>query len=70
MASWPSSKASRVLKALQRIGWVIKRTSGSHRTLEREGFEDVVFAHHDGEELGPVMLGKIAKKTGLTPDDL
>jgi hypothetical protein len=29
-----------------------------------------LFALHDGEEIGPVMLAKIAKKTGLTPADL
>jgi predicted RNA binding protein YcfA (HicA-like mRNA interferase family) len=30
----------------------------------------VVFAFHDGEEIGPRMLARIAKRTGLTPDDL
>jgi hypothetical protein len=29
-----------------------------------------MFGFRDKEEIGPVMLGKIAKKTGLTPDDL
>ena len=31
---------------------------------------DVVFAFHDREEIGPKMLARIAKRTGLTPDDL
>jgi len=31
---------------------------------------DVVFAFHDDEELGPKILGRIAKHTGLRPDDL
>jgi len=30
----------------------------------------MVFAFHDDEEIGPKMLSRIAKKTGLTPDDL
>jgi hypothetical protein len=30
----------------------------------------VVFAFHDDEELGPVMLARIAKRTGLKADDL
>jgi hypothetical protein len=38
MSDWPASKARRVLSALQRIGWRIVRTSGSHRTLRREGW--------------------------------
>ncbi|MBC7569318.1 MAG: type II toxin-antitoxin system HicA family toxin [Spirosoma sp.] len=70
MNQWPSSKAKSVLVALGRIGWEVKRQSGSHRTLAREGWENYTFAFHDGDEIGPVMLSKIAKKTGLTPDDL
>jgi hypothetical protein len=29
-----------------------------------------VFAFHDEDEIGPKMLSRIAKKTGLNPDDL
>ena len=70
MSRWSSAKARRVLAALHRIGWRIKRQSGSHRTLEREGWLDCVFAFHDDEEIGPKMLARIAKKTGLQPRDL
>ena len=70
MSNWPSAKAKRVLSALLRIGWTIKRQSGSHRTLERSGWADVVFAFHDNEEIGPRMLARIAKQTGLKPEDL
>jgi predicted RNA binding protein YcfA (HicA-like mRNA interferase family) len=52
------------------IGWRIKRVSGSHKTLAREGWPDVVFAFHDGEEIGPRMLARLAKHTGLTPEHL
>lgn len=70
MSNWPSAKAKRVLIALQSIGWRIKRQSGSHRTLEHDDYPDYVFAFHDGEEIGPRMLARIAKKTGLEPSDL
>ena len=70
MSSWPSTKARRVLSALFRIGWTLKRQSGSHKTLSRAGWPDVVFAFHDGEEIGPKMLVRIAKRTGLKPEDL
>jgi hypothetical protein len=30
----------------------------------------VVFAFHDGDEIGPRMLARIGRQTGLTPDDL
>lgn len=67
---WPSTKARRVLAALLRTGWVIKRTTGSHRTLSKEGAPDFVFAFHDQEEIGPKMLARISKITGLKPEDL
>ncbi len=71
MSQWPSTKASQVLAALLRIGWAIKRQSGtSHRVLARAGWPDFVFAFHDRAEVGPKMLARIAKHTGLTPDDL
>ena len=70
MANWPSTRASRVLAALLRIAWSIKRQSGSHRTLQKAGWPDVVFAFHDGDEIGPRMLARIAKRTGLKPEDL
>lgn len=65
-----SAKARRVLAALLRLGWSVKRQRGSHRTLERAGWPDYVFAFHDNEEIGPRMLSRIAKNTGLDPDDI
>jgi predicted RNA binding protein YcfA (HicA-like mRNA interferase family) len=70
VADWPSSRARRVLAALYRIGWQLKRETGSHKTLARDGWSDFVFAFHDSEEIGPRMLARIAKRTGLTPNDL
>ena len=70
MSHWPSTKARQVLQALLRIGWSIKRTSGSHRVLSREGWADYVFAFHDGVEVGPKILARIARETGLRPEDL
>ena len=70
MNRWPSAKARRVLAALLKAGWQPKRQTGSHRTLAREGWPDFVFAFHDSDELGPRMLARIAKHTGLKPQDL
>ena len=71
MSRWGSAKARKVLAALLRIGWTIKRESGgSQRILSRPGWPDVVFAFHDAEEIGPRMLARIGKKTGLTPENL
>jgi predicted RNA binding protein YcfA (HicA-like mRNA interferase family) len=70
VSGWLSAKASRVLRALISIGWTIQRQTGSHRTLSRDGWANYVFAFHDGDEIGPRMLARIAKHTGLTPGDL
>jgi predicted RNA binding protein YcfA (HicA-like mRNA interferase family) len=67
---WPAIRASMVLRALQRIGWTLKRQSGSHRTLARPEWPDCEFAFHDREEIGPRMLARIATRTGLRPEDL
>ncbi|MBN9037447.1 MAG: type II toxin-antitoxin system HicA family toxin [Rhizobiales bacterium] len=70
MSQWRSARARRVLAALEKIGWTLKRQSGSHRVLSREGWSDFVFAFHDGEEIGPKMLARISRRTGLEPGDL
>ncbi len=70
MSEWPSARASRVLAALLRIGWVIKRQTGSHKVLSRVDHPNFVFAFHDRDEIGPRMLARIAKHTGLRPEHL
>ena len=70
MSQWPSTKARRVLAALLSIGWALKRQSGSHKTLSRGAWPDYTFAFHDRDEIGPNMLVRIAKNTGLRPQDL
>lgn len=70
MSQWGSKKARLVLAALLRIGWQIKRQSGgSHRVLARSGWPDFVFAFHEGQEIGPRMMARLARRTGLRPED-
>ena len=70
MSQWSSSKAGRVLAALLPAGWSIKRETSSHKILSSAGWPDFVFAFHDKDEIGPKMLARIAKNTGLKPEDL
>jgi predicted RNA binding protein YcfA (HicA-like mRNA interferase family) len=71
MTQWRSVKARSALNALYRLGWEIKRETGSsHKVLHRSGYPDFVFAFHDREEIGPRMLARISKHTGLSPEDL
>jgi predicted RNA binding protein YcfA (HicA-like mRNA interferase family) len=71
VSRWPATRAARVYAALLRIGWTLKREAGgSHKLLAREGSPDFVWAFHDRDEIGPRMLVRIAKRTGLQPEDL
>jgi len=70
MSQWSSTKARKVLAALEKIGWKVKRQTGSHKILERNDWEDYVFAFRDSDEIGAKMLTRIAKKTGLKQEDL
>ncbi|MEO7860893.1 MAG: type II toxin-antitoxin system HicA family toxin [Nitrospirales bacterium] len=70
MSQWPSTKARRVLVALHSMGWAIKRQSGSHKTLSRDGWPDCTLAFHEGDEIGLNMLVRISKNTGLRPQEL
>ena len=72
MSRWASAKAGRVYKALQRIGWHAISQSGSHIKLRHRDakFPDYIWAFHDRVEIGPKMLARIAKHTGLKPSDI
>jgi predicted RNA binding protein YcfA (HicA-like mRNA interferase family) len=74
MSRFPSTSAKKVYRALLRIGWREKPRIGmgdSHKQLENPSYAyEFTWAFHDQEEIGPKMLVKIAKRTGLKPDDL
>ena len=70
MSQWPSTKAAKALRALLRIGYAIKSQKGSHIFLEHPERGTYVWAFHDSVEIGPKMLARIAKHTGLRRDDL
>ncbi|MBI2568857.1 MAG: type II toxin-antitoxin system HicA family toxin [Candidatus Schekmanbacteria bacterium] len=70
MSQWPATKARQVLAALERLGWQVARTRGSHRLLVRLGWRPYLFAYHDNEEIGPKALARLARLTGLEPGDL
>ena len=70
MSQWPATQASRVLSALLRIGWRVPLNPFSPLLLQHDGLPGVVFAFHDRDEIGPRMLARLSKATGLTPDDL
>jgi predicted RNA binding protein YcfA (HicA-like mRNA interferase family) len=73
VSHWPSSKPKKVYKALLAIGWEEKpnqKAGSSHVKLVRAGWREFIWAFHEGDEIGPKMLSRISKQTGLKPSDL
>jgi predicted RNA binding protein YcfA (HicA-like mRNA interferase family) len=73
LSYWPSSKAKKVFSALKSIGWSIKPGSqkgSSHVQLVHAMLPEYTWAFDDSDELGPKMIARIAKKTGLKREDL
>jgi predicted RNA binding protein YcfA (HicA-like mRNA interferase family) len=76
MSKWSSKKARLVFRALARIGWgpvpAPAGHKGSHVKLRHNSssFPDFIWSFHDGDEIGPKMLARIAKHTGLKPEDI
>jgi predicted RNA binding protein YcfA (HicA-like mRNA interferase family) len=70
MSQWPSTKAAKVFRALLRKGYIVKSQKGSHVILTHPERGDYIWAFHDAVEIGPKMMARIAKRTGLQPEDL
>jgi predicted RNase H-like HicB family nuclease len=70
LCRWPSSRSPQLLRALRRIGWSMKNETDSHEHLLKLGWPDIFYVFDERAEIGPRMLSRIAKMTGLRPDDL
>ena len=64
------AKASRVLAALKRDGWVVVRQRGGSHTIVRRDGRQVTWSFHDGEDLGNPAMAKVAKEYGYTLEEL
>lgn len=62
-------KASQVLAALKRDGWLEVRRTGSHRRLEK-GDKAATFAFHEGRDLGNTQMRQVARDFGYTLEEL
>ena len=60
MSRWRSVKAKQLLAALLRIDWTVAWQNGSHRRLKRAGWANYTFGFHDGDEVGPALLARMA----------
>ena len=61
--------ASKVIKALSKLGFKIVRKHGSHVVLKHPDGRLTVVPVHAREEIGTGLLNKIIKDTGLTKEE-
>ena len=63
-------KGKDLLSALERGGFEVTRTRGSHHFLRHPDGRATTVPLHSGETIGPGLLSKILRDTKLTHDDL
>ncbi len=70
MTTFPSITGSRLIRALQKLGFVVIRSKGSHHFLQhRDGRCTVVPVHH-GETIGRGLLAQILRDCDITKEEL
>jgi predicted RNA binding protein YcfA (HicA-like mRNA interferase family) len=62
-----SAKGRELFKAHLKDGWTHIRTNGSHRIIHKPGKGNYTFSLGDHENVGPSMVNRVCKATGLNP---
>lgn len=72
MTKLPAVRSREVVRALERAGFVVTRTSGSHCRLVHgnDPARAVTVPIHAGRDIKPETLQAILRQTGLTVDEL
>lgn len=65
----PSLRASQIIGALERLGLEVKRQTGSHVILTKEGLRRPVVIPMHRRELPPGTVRDIIRQAGLTIDE-
>lgn len=63
-------KGKDLISALQRTGFEVTRTKGSHHFLRHSDGRATTVPVHAGETIGPGLLSKILRDTKISRDDL
>ena len=68
----PSLNAKQVIRALERAGFFIERSSSSHHFLvhRTDPRRRVTVAYHGSRDIPRATLAHILRQAGLTPDEL
>jgi len=70
MPKLPCLRGKQLIAALQKVGFEVVRTKGSHYFLRHEDGRCTVVPVHAGEIIGPGLLNKILKDVEIETTDL
>ena len=70
MSRLPTLTGKDLIKALERAGFNVSRTHGSHHFLRHSDGRTTTVPVHGRESLGPGLLSKILRDTELTREAL
>ena len=70
MSRIPRVTGPDVVAALEKLGFSVIRTKGSHDFLRHDDGRSTVVPAHSGETLGPGLLHKILRDCQLSVDEL
>ena len=70
MTRLPRLKGREVVRALEKAGFVLERTRGSHAFLKHPDGRATTVPIHSGETIGPGLLRAILRDVEFNVDDL
>lgn len=70
MTAVPTLTGKKLLPALKKAGFEIRRVKGSHHFLHHPDGRSTVVPVHSGETLGPGLLAKILRDCDLNREQL
>ena len=65
----PSATAREFQRVASRLGFVRRRTTGSHERWNHPDGRAVTISIHGGREIGPPLFHKILRQLGLSPEE-
>jgi predicted RNA binding protein YcfA (HicA-like mRNA interferase family) len=69
-AAIPAVSGARIVKALQRAGFIVTRVSGSHHVMRHPDGRSVVVPVHAGRDVPKGTLRNILSIVGMSADEL
>jgi len=69
MSKLPVLKPQEVVLRLEKLGFIEVRQRGSHKQFRHPDGRGTTVPFHKGRDISPVLLRKIARDIGMSPED-